>query len=189
MAIIGDNYVFIHIHKTGGKSVRFYLGKPEDTYGRHVEAKQIKPIVDDWDSKFKFSFVRNPYDWISSLYYYILHARNHPEQEIAKRGFKYFVKWLVEKGMWMDKAPDQNKYLTQTGFLEIDGKIDMDYVGRLENFYPDIKHILKQIGHPHTKEWRVNVNPFHKESPYDNGTKRIIQRVFEEDFENFGYEY
>ena len=188
MAIIGDNYVFIHIHKTGGKSVRFYLGKPQDTYGRHVEAKQIKPLVDDWEEKFKFSFVRNPYEWISSLYFYIRFSRSHPEKEVAEKGFKYFVKWLVEKGMWLNRAPDQNKYLTQTKFLEIDGKIDMNYIGHLETFYEDMNHICNVLSLP-KKAWWVNRNPHHVEDIYDTGTKRIVKRVFEEDFNNFGYEY
>ena len=89
MAIIGRNYIFIHIHKTGGKSIRALLGNPEDWGGLHVEACQVKKFLDEsgkgrqWKHAFKFAFVRNPYTWLESLYDYIRSSKQHPDHKFA----------------------------------------------------------------------------------------------------------
>ena len=58
------NFIFIHIYKTGGNSLRDFLGKSDDceeVHGVHIEAKDLKNHFynqgkqEFWDNAFKFS--------------------------------------------------------------------------------------------------------------------------------------
>lgn len=190
MAIIESNYIFIHIHKTGGKSIRVMLGNPEDWGGYHVEANQVKKYLyesdqkDKWDKAFKFSIVRNPYDWISSLYFYIKYAHNHPDAPNTKT-FNYFLKWLTLEAMHQERPPDANKYLTQSEYVQ-----GLDKVYRFEEIDKAMRLIARELCVKH-RFLHLNKNPHHllSRSIYGKGEKRVIQRTFCMDFENFGYEY
>lgn len=190
MAIIGNGYIFIHIHKTGGKSIRGMLGNPQDWGGRHVESKQVKKYLyesdqkNKWDKAFKFSIVRNPYDWISSLYFYIKHANNHPDTSYTK-DFGYFLRWLTTEGMHKERPLDANKYLTQSEYVR-----GLDRVYRFEQIDKAMKDIAKQVCCRH-RFLHLNKNPYHllSRSIYGKRERQIMQEVFKMDFENFGYEY
>src|SRR5215467_1875983 len=76
------NFIFIHVGKTGGTSnervLCDYLGidfgqtkkGPRGNWWKHIWAKGMKKRLGEkvWDDYFTFSFVRNPYDMILSLY-------------------------------------------------------------------------------------------------------------------------
>ena len=47
-------------------------------YHKHEKACDIKRgLGNSYEDYFKFSFVRNPYDFLVSLYFFILKAKNH----------------------------------------------------------------------------------------------------------------
>lgn len=191
MAIIGKGYIFIHIHKTGGKSIRTMLGNPEDWGGIHVESKQVKKYLYDndrqdiWKDSFKFSIVRNPYDWISSTYFYIRHSDNHAEKAKSERGFKYFLDWLTKEAMVQERDPQANKYLTQSEYVT-----GLDKVYRFEEIDKAMIDIAREVCCKH-RFFHLNRNPHHllSRSIYGKGEKKIMQDTFKMDFENFGYEY
>jgi hypothetical protein len=190
MAIIGNTYIFIHIHKTGGKSIRGMLGNPDDWGGRHVEGKQVKKYLyenqryDLWDNAFKFSIVRNPYDWVSSTYFYIKHSRNHPDA-INTKTFNYFIKWLTNEAMYQQRAPDSNKYLLQSEYVQ-----GMDKVYRFESIDTAMIDISKKLHIKH-RFLHLNKNPYHFkcQNLYGKGELKIMRDVFIIDFEKFGYTY
>jgi len=81
--IISDkfNFVFVHIPKTGGTSIKKYYiitiiqikflfdgEKVTDIngYRPHISKKQL----DKFKGHFKFSFVRNPWSWHSSIWHF-----------------------------------------------------------------------------------------------------------------------
>jgi len=77
--------IFIHIPHTGGTSIEHTLVGENwfriDPGTKHLDCKQAKAIYSKyWDSYFKFSVVRNPYDWVVALYnqYNYLRARQNP---------------------------------------------------------------------------------------------------------------
>ena len=108
--IISDKkkFIFIHIYKTGGTSIRRCLEKYDSSYNffhfikskftensvlrptlthKHSDAKTIRKTIgaEIYDNYFSFCFVRNPWEWQVSLYNFILRSkRNHHHNKIGR---------------------------------------------------------------------------------------------------------
>jgi sulfotransferase famil protein len=61
-------FIFVHIQKTGGTSIEKVfepLADLRDVPFKHASAAHYREsFPDQFDSYFKFSFVRNPWDWL-----------------------------------------------------------------------------------------------------------------------------
>lgn len=190
MAAIIKDYIFIHIHRTGGNSVKTILKTDRmlEWGGLHVEAKQVKSFLGskEWGKRFKFSFVRNPYSWLYSTYQFIKLIKEHPDNSFAEKGFYDFLLWLVNDGMKRKIAHDSNKYLTQTGFIYENNKLLVDFVGKTENFEIDMRKVCFKLGYDY-KFWHINEIPYKENYQMNNSETSLINTVFAEDFENFNY--
>lgn len=82
--LISKDIVFIHIPKTAGRSITKRLCDIKrveydkrgvsidyDPIPIHSKASEVKDLMGkDYDSAFKFTIVRNPFDWLVSFYHY-----------------------------------------------------------------------------------------------------------------------
>lgn len=199
-------FLFVYIFKTAGTSITNslapYCYRPGSTrpanwraflstnwkkihrvpIKKHATAVEIRSVLDQsiFDSFFKFTFVRNPWDWQVSLYHFIL---ERPEirgyEETKKMGsFRNFV-------FSRDTSP-----FTQTGCLvEDSGKLLVDFVGRFENLEEDFREVCRRIGIsvelPHiNKSGRAGYRDY-----YDDETRELTARLYAEDIERFGYRF
>jgi hypothetical protein len=199
-------FLFVHIFKTAGTSITDSLARfcfrPESTrpsnwmafiftnwskihrkpIRKHATASEIRASIDReiFNSVFKFTFVRNPWDWQVSLYHYILeHPENHGHEETKRMGsFRNFV------------FSRENLDFTQTGCLvDESGCLLVDFVGRFENLEADFKTICDKVGItaslPHIyKSDRRGYRDY-----YDPETRDITARLYAEDIERFGYTF
>src|SRR5690606_34688851 len=94
--------IFIHINRTGGQSVETAFGQPTQDHRLPQEYKEI--YKDMWSEYFKFSFVRNPWDRMLSVFF------NRKQQN--------FQKWLLN----LDPVAER---VVQVDWLE-----DMNFIGR-----------------------------------------------------------
>src|ERR1700683_2337721 len=103
-------FIFVHIFKTAGTSVRSALNPyvdrreyllwnfirrrlgfpPPDPYpglSSHAHADEIRAALppEIFDNYFKFAFVRNPWDLQVSLYHYIMRWRDHHEHAAVRK--------------------------------------------------------------------------------------------------------
>lgn len=206
MCRVGNNYILIHIFKCGGTSVHETLkqldGSSKMRVGGHLDAEAIyknyvrNDELDEFNRKFKFSIVRNPYDWLGSTYYYIKRARGHDfNKKMNNSSIDSFVDWFIDEAMNFEREEFQNKYLTQKQFLtkdrKIDGDILVDYYTKIEDIEKNWKYILDQIKLPYEPLPKKNSNPKNVKSYKSQyGTKALkrIQETFKEDFSFFGYD-
>jgi hypothetical protein len=199
-------FLFVHIFKTAGTSITDSLARfcyrPESTrpsnwraflstnwrkihrkpIRKHAIASEIRASIDReiFNSIFKFTFVRNPWDWQVSLYHYILdHPENQGYDETMKMGsFRSFVFSREKSGF------------TQTGCLVDEaGNLLVDFVGRFENLESDFATICRNVGIsaklPHiNKSDRMGYRDY-----YDAETQDLTARLYARDIERFGYTF
>ena len=161
MAIVDSDkrYIFIHIFKTAGNSVRQAMGvDPEETkefMGGHVDSWAVRHGLgkhdrgDDWDNFFKFTFVRNPFDWLVSVYHHMKTWgegwRQAPVKE-QNMSFEQFLNYIVFDLMSKEQDPTINKYQLQKDFVtDHDGAVMVDFIGRFEHLDRDVKVICRKL--------------------------------------------
>jgi hypothetical protein len=179
------NFVFIHVQKTAGTNLTQWLAP----YCLRPNASQLNRIASDlrlidwrrhhfrihdplrrvqavlprevYAGMFKFAFVRNPWSRLVSWYEYILRTGNHHrrDQVAGLEGFDAFVDLYTA-----------NARRSQWSMLvDRDGKLGVDFVGRLETLDADVTTICTRLGIestslPHhnkadAKPWRDYYSP------------------------------
>jgi hypothetical protein len=199
-------FIFIHVYKTGGQSVRvalepfadlshwpwrqrvrLWLGKSvvrqPPPLGWHAQARDIRAAhpASIFECYLKFAFVRNPWDWQVSLYHYIL---DHPGHDLhpaaaASGGFESFLLWRAEHDRQLQKTP-------LTGD---DGRLLVDFVGRFETLEEDFATLCTALGLrarlPHVNRSRHG----DYRTYYTPRTVHLVEEYWAEDIEMFGYTF
>lgn len=164
--------IFVHINRTGGTSVETAFGKKLQN---HEKPKGIieKIGILKWNKFFKFTFVRNPWDRIVSIYHHRKQNRKIVNEE--------FDKWIY--------SIDQISTCSQIWWLKHKNKIDMDFIGKFENLEKDFKKICKEIGAdlnlPHVNSSKHT----HYSNYYDFSSRKFVEKVCEEEIELFKYQF
>jgi hypothetical protein len=198
-------FIFIHIYKVAGTSISSALrkynylpskkNKLKSTFGvnpsiysrdfdGHITARELSSKIPAsiFGSYFKFAFVRNPWDWQVSLYHFGKQLRSHHQHHLFNNmTFREYLDWRVNEDLKL-----QSDFI-----LSDDGKMLVDYVGRLESINQDFSEICESIGLD--KDYviprlnRSNHSEYRKY--YDSESKQIIQQAFRKDIEIFGYSF
>jgi hypothetical protein len=228
--------IFVHIPKTGGRSIEkvfyddlslsnnvrnpFLLQENSDTgYGprrlSHLKATEYFDLYyisrEIWDSYLKFSVVRDPWMRTISLYKYMYFPGS----------FQDFVKFFVRKkldGMKNVFLDPQYQYV-----CDKNRKVIVDYILKIENLDKDFQIISEktsvnsEIPHINISSKRIRIRPtlilkgaakaFQAEHDirlkyilgkkdnkenwkelYDEESRDVIRKIYEKDFEMFGYD-
>ncbi len=185
MASLGKDFIFIHNIKTGGTYLRAFL-KHTTVDGAHGTAKQtraaLSPVV--WNSRFKFAVVRNPYDLMLSLYYYLRKQPKHPDSYIAKGSFREFL------NIYANTLHGKPPYLQQFDKVSENGKIILDRIYHYEEWDEMLKELAEKFGIDFPDE-RINSSNRKAndiEKIYTKKDIEIVNDLFRKDFNRFGYE-
>jgi hypothetical protein len=225
--IISHNHKFltIAIPKTGSKSIRESLDATDSNYidvrpvaddinspyYQHVNADRLKCEFDEkgwnWDEYFKFTFVRNPYSLVVSMYSYmhtIIKQWRNGEGKFANKEFTFAeaVKRQVELYKnFIEKYPTfRDHVLHHTTKKRIKSQLEyicdkngnnlLDFVGRHENLQEDYDIVCDKIGIPKQKLLHKNKTEHkHYTEYYDDETKQIVAEKYAKDIEYFGYKF
>tara|TARA_R100001163_G_scaffold55763_1_gene43312 strand:- start:4636 stop:5208 length:573 start_codon:yes stop_codon:yes gene_type:complete len=185
---LDKKYVFVAIAKTACTSIHRRMGYDKDPVPEiyHMSMRDIKKSY-EVENFYKFAFVRNPYDRLVSAFYNFRFDRGHSKWAHPIYRFDTFRDFVLG----FENSPCINfiHLQTQFDFLETGGEVKMDFVGRYENLREDFKKVEKDLGLPHVNlpVTRVQDHPPYQ-GLYDEETKRIVRRVYKDDFETFGYE-
>ena len=154
----------------------------------HAKAYEIKRKLGSsiFDSYYKFTFVRNPFDFLVSLYFYILQDKNHRDhRSVINMSFLEFLKWQIA-----NKPPRQLDFVREPHSAEI----LVDYIGRFETLEKDLSTIQKELG----LEIRSDIkhkNPSLKRKSkdykgyYNEEGRDLVEKYFQADIDYFGYDF
>ena len=134
--IDGQNYQLDHPDVPKPWLLRRLLGRPERSnhpsigYHEHISAERVRLYVgeDVWNSYYKFTFERNPWDRQVSYYFY----KTRHKSKVPS-----FERYLKRKS----KA-----WIPNFDIYAIDGEIAVDFVGAYENLSEDFDKVLRNIG-------------------------------------------
>jgi hypothetical protein len=204
--------IFVEVPKTGSTSIRAILGKAwrphlnlwqiknqMENYwthygGRKNRIAEVLYLVlpkerrmqighRQFETYFKFGFVRNPWDRVVSLY-----ERNEGLQLKDKMPFEQFVDWIeYSSSTCIHSSPHRYQL---DWFVDPHGNLLADFIGRFERLEEDWTFVAQKLGIteklPHR---RANPRSRHYTEYYNARTREVIARKFNVDIQRFGYEF
>ncbi len=197
---IQNKCIFVHIPKAAGVSVCQTLF--HNLAGGHqtIAKYQIVFSKKEFNSYFKFTFVRNPWDRIFSAYNFLknggLNAADNrwAKMNLAKYNcFEDFVKrWVNSNNIYK-----YVHFVPQYHFLCHPGndKLLVDFVGYYENIEEDFDLISNKLASPPNSplKYENKTHIFNKKleykSFYTDETRNIVYEVYRKDIELFGYNF
>ncbi len=199
-------FVFVAIPKTGTHSVRqalrAHLG-PEDIeqvglfvdkrfpfselaqirHG-HLGLEQVRPYLDAdvMDGYFKFAFVRNPFDRFVSYCAFMTRADG---------AFERNPQAVMHEVLFRMRPMQHILFRPQHELLvDAQGKLQADFVGRVENMQGDYEQACARIGIAPASLGRVNSSRRGGyRDYYDQALIDGVSELYRRDLELFGYTY
>lgn len=208
-------FLFIHIAKTGGTSIRSALRryKWSDPYviplflssrmsaltshriacklPRHAKAVAALEMLprEVFEGLFKFAFVRNPWDLQVSSYHHVRRERPHLLKGIDD--FEGFLRWKLAPDRPYQFHLDTSIQLQSDYLVDLHGNIIVDFIGRFERLGDDFEEACLRIGirPPALPYKRRAKNRTDYRKYYTDATKHLVMDYFKKDIEIFGYTF
>jgi hypothetical protein len=209
-------FLFVHIAKTGGTSVRDSLGwyKWTDPYRlpqflcskisgwaghrigakfpRHAKAIAAQEMLprDVYEQLFKFAFVRNPWDLQVSSYHHI--RRERPDLMTDIPDFATFLRWKFDPERPPQYHADMSTVVQSDYLIDLHGRVIVDYVGRYEHLAEDFRTACRKIGirAPQLAHSRRAPDRSRDYRTYfDDASAELIAGHYRPDCERFGYRF
>lgn len=204
-----QKFIFVHLYKTGGTSIRRCLEKYDTAYkirhwaksklttkpvfnspvaDKHATAATIRETVgaELYDQYFSFCFVRNPWAWQVSLYHYILKTPGHAQHQ-QFMGFENFDDYIV----WRCQG---NVHLQKDYLVDAQGQSIVNFIGRMENIHRDFKTVCENVGLesltlPHLNQSVDQRKRKSYQAFYNSQTETMVAEAFKADIEFLEYEF
>ncbi|MCZ6913735.1 MAG: sulfotransferase family protein, partial [Rickettsia endosymbiont of Ixodes persulcatus] len=178
-------FVWFRVAKVGSSTVKSVFFKNNVNLSIKSDRFWFRPK--EYKNYFKFAFVRNPWDRVVSCYCQKVENKNpswaHYYGECFDKGFEYFINFIDSK----DLTRADRHIRLQTTLIPVK---DVNFIGRLESFAEDLQYVLGIIG---VKDYQIpKKNPSnhgHYSTYYNETTKAIIARKYQDDIEAFGYQF
>ena len=208
-------FLFVHIAKTGGTSVRVSLQRERyrDVYQiplwicsrlsgwtghrlgikfpRHAKIIAAKEMLPDvfFNSLFKFAFVRNPWDLQVSSFHHI--QRERPQLLRGIDNFEQFLKWKMNPERPYQYHIDTSMELQTDYLIDLKGRVLTDFLGHYENLQEDFDTICERVVIPKRKlpHRRQAKDRQAYRQYYTDETAELVRRWFERDIEEFKYDF
>ncbi len=210
-------FIYVHLGRTGGRSLTTALavhcgpddiittveghpGRNEAGFRRHATASEIRGQVGQrvWNEYFKFTFERNPWDKILSRYW--SYAGTDLKKSYKKVYEKLFGGPLTFK-QWFAMRVWQGR-LFGLGHIRLprhyhcyteNDRQTIDFIGRFECRQEHLALLSERLGLPIDTSVRIGTKTRKNRAPYtehyDQGMRRIVERIFRRDNEFLGYAF
>lgn len=199
-------FIFIHVYKCAGSAMAFMLRDygVDKPMAYHYKATQIRDLIgagvyepldenpNAWNEYFKFAFVRNPFDWVVSLYHWLTTNKHHDMGDFARKvGFEGFIEFLYYPSDLQFKHGGRDIYRTPLKKWVVDENNDVivDFIGRFEHIDRDFDKICKKLNiENRLKKTNSSVHPPYREC-YTERTKAMVREIYQEDLDCFAYNF
>ena len=186
--------IFIHIPKCAGNSISKSLFATSTTHRTALDYQLIYSPK-EYKVRFKFTFVRNPWDRLVSAYYFLKGGGLNQQdmawsnQHLSKfNTFDSFVcQWVNKNNVrtgWVHFRP---QYLFICNALTKSSQID--FIGRYESLNRDFQYVARRLSIPaelvHLNAARAIRPAYH--TFYTPKTWQIVAKAYSEDIQLFGY--
>lgn len=183
-------YIYYRVPKTATRSVLKYL---EDTskidFGHRVKLDGYNVTYnEEWNSYFKFAFVRNPFDRLLSCFLDKTKKVIGTEWEIKRYveykdySFEAFIDDLTPENISLD-GHTQEQYV----MINLD---QINFIGRFENFEHDFKYVINKLNLQTRNIEHFNSTKHEHYTKYYNEKMRTkVEALYARDLELFEYEY
>lgn len=203
-------YLYFVVPKCASATVRQSLapytdiGYPVTSFAQHLPLRRFlgcehAALFDA--GYFRFTFVRHPYDRLYSGYVQDRFAATQsPRWRNAKQRIfdtigDDFNRYVMEHVRHADRdgAWQWICWCPMHAFAYLDGQCVMDFVGRAEDVDNGLTELSRRLGLPIAKAADVNVNVTPSGDAlkylgrYDRATLGLVNDLYREDFERFGY--
>lgn len=143
---------------------------------------RVSVTAEQYESYFKFAFVRNPwsraFSWYQSVLAHEIHLRNH--KITRETSFREFLRRHAGKGVLKSQL---------FWLRNLRGAIPLDFLGRFERITQDWNVVCAALG--------VNIPlPHHMKGKgldyreyYDDESIRLVERLYREEIELFEYSF
>jgi hypothetical protein len=208
-------FLFVHIAKTGGTSVRsalmyrkwadpYYLpqfvcsklskltghriGAKFPRHAKAIAAREMLPR-ELYDELFKFAFVRNPWDLQVSSWHHIRRERPHLLEGISD--FVSFLQWKLDPERPYQYIIDTSITLQNDYLVDLHGKRIVDFIGRYETLEQDYGQVCARVGIPYRQlpHKRKATDRDDYRRYYNERTIELVARHFRADVEELGYTF
>ena len=205
--------VFIHIPKTAGNAIITGLSKtnnishiPNDrtvNSNYHSTLLDVEKFLSNLENQFIFTVVRNPWDRVSSWFFFRknilrLSLKNF-EKAVSKKKVinnkskiqkeyelmcSSFDRWLLTyyeepwDNTWFSLSHNQNHWLKGS-------RVSVDKIVKYETLKEDLKFLNIKL--PFTNQSRKTVSTYR--DLYTDNSKNLIYKIYQEDIEEFNYEF
>jgi len=210
-------FLFVHIAKTGGTSVRAALRKyrwsgryapallvtslisqatrPRHRLGmkfpRHAKVIAAREMLPDeiFDGLFKFVFVRNPWDLQVSSWHHINREKPHVLEGVDT--FEQFLRLKFDPERPRDYMLDVSRELQSDYLVDLHGNTIVDYIGHYERLQDDFDAICDRIGIARQRlpHQRRAVDRDDYRQYYDDTTAALVAEHYAPDIERLGYAF
>ena len=208
------NFLFVHVAKTGGTSVRaalnklrwkdpmYYLIWPSHKvsawtghklglkFPRHAHIVAAKEMLPEpfFNQLFKFVFVRNPWDLQVSSFHHI--QRERPEAMNGIADFNEFMRWKFNPERPYQYHIDTSLSLQSDYIVDLHGNKLVDFIGRYENLSEDFDAVCDKVGvklelpHKRKGDRKKDFRTY-----YADDTAALVAKHFSKDIEMLGYKF
>lgn len=188
-------FVFVKTNKIAGTTIVDTLAKKvsfDDSLrnlskGDHESYQLISHKI-NLDDFFVFTFVRNPWDRLVSMYKYlkdieIPNAKKQNQNYISELDEIRFEEYIIREDIWKPET-------FYSMLKNEDDKIDLDFIGKFENLNYDFNKLLKKLNIEDIKLSHKNRSKHkHYTEYYTPKTKQIVEDLYKDDITYFNYKY
>jgi len=159
----------------------------------HMPVDEVKRVANiDWDSFFKITTVRNPWDMTVSMYWTFVIDMVKPVFSEWLETCKIYP-YMTKRNNYSNISEKEVSFANCEDYYFKDGERIADHYLRYENLESDYEKLCYRIGIPYRKLPKIRADlrtdKKHYSNYYDENTIELVAKMFPQIIKEFGYKF